>query len=336
MSADGIVLYSTCPPSNKGEAATYLAAIGDTARWSERAGCTGMLVYTDNGLIDPWLGAQAVIGATQALVPLVAVQPAYLHPYSAAKMVTSLAFLHGRRVALNMVAGGFTTDLEALDDRTPHDQRYERLIEYTTLLMRLLSADAPVTHAGTHYRVTNLRLRPPLPAALLPEVFVSGSSPAGLAAARALNAVAVQYPRPAHEYQEASPAAERTGIRIGLVARSRAEDAWQAARDRFPEDRRGQITHQLAMKVSDSHWHEQLSALARSADGSAHPYWLHPFENYKTFCPYLVGDYDRVADEIVRYLRAGYRTFILDVPASPEELGHVGVVFERARAAWTR
>ena len=33
------------------------------------------------------------------------------------------------------------------------------------------------------------------------------------------------------------------------------------ARERFPEDRKGQITHQLAMKVSDSAWHRQLSEL---------------------------------------------------------------------------
>jgi alkanesulfonate monooxygenase len=51
-------------------------------------------------------------------------------------MVASLAFLHGRRVYLNMVAGGFAHDLAALDDRTPHDQRYERLIEYTLIVQQ--------------------------------------------------------------------------------------------------------------------------------------------------------------------------------------------------------
>jgi len=65
-------------------------------------------------------------------------------------------------------------------------------------------------------------------------------------------------------------------------------------------------------------------------DPEQNPYWLVPFENYKTFCPYLVGSYERVADEVARYVAAGYRTFILDVPASPEELEHIRVVFERA------
>jgi len=45
-----------------------------------------------------------------------------------------------------------------------------------------------------------------------------------------------------------------------------------------------------------------------------------------------VGSYARVADEIARYVDVGYRTFILDVPASVEEMLHTGVVFERAAA----
>ena len=32
----------------------------------------------------------------------------------------------------------------------------------------------------------------------------------------------------------------------------------------------------------------------------------------------------------LRYVDIGYRTFILEVPASEEEIGHTGVVFDRA------
>jgi alkanesulfonate monooxygenase len=104
------------------------------------------------------------------------------------------------------------------------------------------------------------------------------------------------------------------------------------ARERFPEDRKGQLTHQLAMKVSDSSWHRKLSELGNTGLEAENPYWLVPFQNYKATCPYLVGSYDRVADEVARYFDAGYRTFILDVPASEEELRHIGAVFERAVA----
>jgi alkanesulfonate monooxygenase len=66
--------------------------------------------------------------------------------------------------------------------------------------------------------------------------------------------------------------------------------------------------------------------------GEENPYWLVPFRNYKAVCPFLVGSYDRVADEVARYVDAGYQTFILDVPASVEEMQHTGEVFERVLA----
>jgi len=55
-----------------------------------------------------------------------------------------------------------------------------------------------------------------------------------------------------------------------------------------------------------------------------------PFQNYKTMCPYLVGSYDRVAEELSGYLGVGYRTFILDVPAAAEDLDHTMRTFQRA------
>ncbi len=332
-----IKIFSTCPPSNLVEPGSYRRQVIDIARWSEAAGCEGILVYTDNGLVDPWLAAQTIIAQTERLCPLVAVQPIYMHPYSLAKMVASLAFLYGRRVYLNMVAGGFKTDLNALNDPTPHDDRYARLVEYTSLVMALLRGGQPVTYEGRYYRVTNLKLTPSLPAHLVPGVFMSGSSAAGVEAARALGATAVQYPKPAADYTGSGTIdAVESGIRIGIIARDTADEAWSTARARFPEDRKGQLTHQLAMKVSDSVWHSQLSELGKvGGDPELNPYWLIPFENYKTFCPYLVGSYERVADEVARYVVAGYRTFILDVPASPEELEHIRVVFERATSRVT-
>ena len=327
----GLKVFATCPPSYTASPQTYLREVLEVARWSEAAGCEGILIYTDNGLVDPWLIAQEMITHTERLCPLVAVQPVYMHPYAVAKMVASLGFLHGRRIYLNMVAGGFKNDLESLNDLTPHDDRYTRLAEYTKLIMDLLRGPGPVTLDGRYYKVANVKMTPPLKPELLPGVFVSGSSEAGLAAARELGALAVRYPKPVAEYEAAPPPdAAALGIRIGVIAREDAGDAWKVARARFPEDRRGQLTHQLAMKVSDSAWHKQLSKLGETTGGEEQPYWMVPFENYKTFCPYLVGSYDRVADEVARYVGVGYRTIILDVPASPEELEHIGVVCERA------
>lgn len=331
MSERSVDLFSTCPASTGVARDLYLGRVSDVARWSEASGCKGILVYSDNSLVDPWLLSHIIIQNTKALCPLVAVQPVYMHPYWVAKQVTSLAYLYGRRLYLNMVAGGFKNDLDALNDTTPHDKRYARLVEYTAIINRLLTGPAPVTYEGEFHSVARLKLAPPLPEALLPGIFVSGSSEAGLAAARTLGATAIKYPGPADEEDRVPDDLPHLGIRVGIIARERQHDAWAVAHSRFPEDRKGQLTHQLAMKVSDSSWHQQLSA--RAEENEASPYWLIPFQNYKTMCPYLVGSYDRVAQELARYIALRYRTFILDVPFDREELDHITVAFARALEA---
>src|SRR5579875_3453226 len=214
----GLQVFSTCPSSHV-TPDRYRERVIAAARWSEQAGCTGTLIYTDNTLVDPWMVAQIVITNTSNLCPLVAVQPVYMHPYSAAKMVATLAFLYGRRVFLNMVAGGFKNDLAALNDDTPHDSRYERLIEYTTIIRRLLEQRS-VSFEGRFYQVRGLSLNPRVPPGLLPGVLVSGSSEAGMAAAREMGAIAVKYPEPPAECAAAPRAsAVPCGVRIGIVAR---------------------------------------------------------------------------------------------------------------------
>src|SRR3989475_10557062 len=169
-------VFSTCPQSSDGNREAYVQRVADVARWSERAGCKGILVYSDNRLVDAWLVSHIITKTPPRLCPLVAVQPAYMHPYAVAKLVASFGHLYGRRIYLNMVAGGFKNDLVALNDTTPHDQRYDRLIEYTRIIRDLLASSLPVSHKGAYYTVKNLKLTPPLAPRLVPGIFVSRSA----------------------------------------------------------------------------------------------------------------------------------------------------------------
>jgi alkanesulfonate monooxygenase len=245
-------------------------------------------------------------------------------------MVASLAHLHGRRVDLNMLAGGFKNDLTVLGDATPHDERYARTVEYASVMQRLLAGDGPVEHEGRYYRLHGAPLSPSVPPRLAPGWMISGSSPAGLEAARALGAVAIKYPAPATD--ERPEVGVATGVRVGLVARPTREEAWAVARDRFPETRAGRVLHGLAMKASDSHWHRQLSETSAAAGEGDGVYWLGPFQHYQTFCPYLVGSYEEVAAQLRGYVGLGHRTFVLDIPPSRAELEHTGTVFDAVGA----
>ena len=327
MFSHDIRVYTTCPQSKDSGANEYLERVIQVSQWSDEAGCSGMLIYADNSIIDPWVVAQIVIQHTQQLAPLVAVQPIYMHPYTVAKKIVSLGLMYRRQVCLNLIAGGFKTDLLALGDPTEHDELYARLIEYCQIIQGLLEGKA-VTFKGRYYSALGLRMAPRLMASA-PQILMSGSSPAGRAAALTLGATAVEYPEPAHQIVMAEEVPANRGIRVGLMAQQKSEDAWRRAWGRFPEDRRGQLEHAMAAKVSDSSWHKRLDELAKQGTQDG-PYWLWPYENYKTFCPYLVGDYPTVAGEIVRYLRLGYKTFILDIPRSPDDLLIAQEVFRQA------
>jgi len=324
MQSRSIRLFSTCPPSAQYRG-DYLRKVKEVADWCDDAGIEGILVYTDNSLVDPWLVSQVILSCTSKLAPLVAIQPVYMHPYTAAKMVATFSHLYNRRVYLNMVAGGFVNDLIALGDSTEHDDRYDRLVEYVSIMKFLFDAPGSVTFTGTYFTIKNLAIKPQIAPGLIPEVFVSGTSAAGIKAAQEIGATSISYPgTPSETICKGVP----SGIRIGVIARDDSRKAWQIAHERFPVDRKGQLTHALARKVSDSAWYEQLSELGDSPTGGDSPYWLVPFRNYKTFCPYLVGSYDEVRLEISKYIQRGIQTFILDVPPDREELYHTAIIFD--------
>ena len=74
-SFDLIEIFSTSPQSKDFPRESYVQNIINVAQWSEEAGCTAILVYTDNSLVDAWLVAQIILQNTQKLCPLVAIQP---------------------------------------------------------------------------------------------------------------------------------------------------------------------------------------------------------------------------------------------------------------------
>ena len=323
--------YTTCPPSSAYAPDTYAKRVAQVAEWAEDAGAEGALIYTDNGLADPWTVAQTVLMQTRRLVPMVATQPIYMPPFSVAKRITSLALMHGRHVALNMVAGGFPRDLAALGDETAHDDRYARLEEYVQIFQSLLRGET-VTIEGRFYRQTGLSLQPAMPAELLPEIFLSSSSPAGRMTAAALGATEVSYPPPPGEIA-ADPAERPTSVvRLGLIARDTHDEAWAIAQARFPADPRGNMMHRMAMATSDSAWHRLLSEMGSRISGQEGVYWLHPFQTYRTFCPYLVGSHDEVAAALASYRAQGVRGLILDVPATEEDLPHTARAIAKTAA----
>ncbi|MEU0149744.1 LLM class flavin-dependent oxidoreductase [Streptomyces sp. NPDC006288] len=328
--APGLRLFATIPPPTG--PGGYVRTVRQAARYAESAGFTGALVYSDNNTVDPWVVAQEVLAATEGFVPLVALQPLYMHPYTVAKRIATYASLYGRRIALNLVAGGSVGDIAALcDANSAHDDRYRRLTEYAQLIGLLLTGPGPVTFEGDHYRVRALPLSPALPPSLAPELFISGSSEAGRRAGQTLGAVPVRYPEPPGVADpEADGDRRGTGVRIGVIARDTDQEAWAVAHERFPASRAGRLAQRAARGVSDSQWVARLSVADEFPGGPDSPYWMGPFLNYATYCPYLVGSHEKVEKEISGYLDAGCGTFILDTARADDDYAVIAAVFDRA------
>ncbi|WP_433089338.1 LLM class flavin-dependent oxidoreductase [Dactylosporangium sp. CA-052675] len=327
-------VYTTAPASAGVDGPGFRRRLADVTRWTDAAGATGLLVYSDNTLVDPWLVAQCILERAERAVPLVAVQPVYASPYAAARAAATLTFLHGRRLHINLVTGGSRQHLEALGDAgVGHDERYDRLTEYATVLRHLLESPRPVTFDGRYYRLQAASIPQRPPAALSPRLVLSGSSERSVRCAEELGILRFAYPRPVGDYPPGGPLLRGNGVRLGVIARAGRAAAWKAAHERFPGDPIGERRHRIVRRLTDSHWHAELSSRVR-ADGDAEDvYWLHPFGTYRTFCPYLVGDYDEVGAYLAEYLARGVEAFILDIPAEEDDLHHARIAFERATRA---
>ena len=317
-------IYTTCPEFARDRSESITERVHETARWCEAHDHTGMLIRSNNRLVDPWTIAQLLLHETESLRPVVTVQPLYMHPYAVAKKVATLANVYGRAPDLYLVAGGSNTDLLALDDRVPHDDRYRRLTEYAEMIGALLSARSPITHVGERYRVYKPATLAPLAEAEKPRFFIAASSTAGQRAAQELGALSVS----SLGFGDGTDC-----VFLGMVVRTTDEEAWEVARARFKADAAGRLAHRLDMAWNDSSWNERLSRLADAESTHREDLWLEPFENRQSRSAYLIGDSRAVARSLQETLSAGARGFFLEPPHCRADVEHSSEALARA---WTR
>jgi alkanesulfonate monooxygenase len=287
---------------------------------SERYGASGMLIFTGNDtFVEPWVVAQHLIARSEHLIPLVAVNPVYMHPFTVAKFISSFAYAHGRRTCLNMVAGAALSYLKSVGDVTEHDTRYDRLGEYIAVVKGILTQPR-FSFEGRFYQLSNVQLLPRVPAALLPGILLSGQSEAAMAVARATESVSMQM-LPGTLLDGLQPGVR--GIHLGIVTRPSEDEAWAAGRRLFPESAESQAMLELSMANTDSQWKQRMMLVAKKKEGAYPGYWLDPFRNFKADCPYFVGDHAEVAALLRGLVRAGVDTIILDLPPVEEEFEHI-------------
>ncbi|MHA4779027.1 LLM class flavin-dependent oxidoreductase [Streptomyces sp. MSC1_001] len=315
-------VYSVTPESvsrHEVSEEPYSARVSEVAGGCEAAGWSGMLVPHNLHEVDPWVVATYVGSVTEQLVPLIAVQPASMPPHTAAAMASAYATLYGRPLHFNLVAGARDDELRRTGDSLSHDERYARMRVFGRILRALLRGEV-VDEESPFYSYHRFRLEP-CPAVLTEcKVFVAGSSPASVGVARDIADVVVTHPAPYAEWERtflrpllADGYHGEFGIRIGIIARSRREDAWATARERFPETWRGR-QETLLKTLSQNEWSRRLASHAMEEEGEAHgdPYWLGAFRSGRASAPFLVGTHEEVGARLAEYLRAGVGHVLLN------------------------
>ena len=338
-------VYTVTPESvgnDEDAGENFRTRISQAAEASEQAGWTGMLVPHNLHEVDPWMVACYLGSVTESVIPLLALQPASTPPHAAAAAAAAYALLFDRPMYFNLVAGARDDEMRRIGDDLTHDQRYERLRQYGSILRRLLQGES-VTESSGYYVYNRFRLEPWHEALSQCKFFMAGSSDASMSVAADIADVIVTHPVPYADWRESFLEPLRLtgydreiGIRIGIICRPDAGDAWQAALGRFPESWVGR--QETALKqISQNVWSRNLALRAMTenpefADTAAErdPYWLGAFRSGRASAPFLVGSYAQVSAKLGEYTDAGVSQLLLSGSHS-DDFEHIVKVINKLR-----
>jgi alkanesulfonate monooxygenase len=299
---------------------------------SEACGYSGMLLFeSSNGDIEPWVLGQEVLAQTESLTAFIAVNPAYMHPFLAAKKILTLTHFYHRRIFLNFITGTSKSDLTNLNDHLTHDEKYERLIEFVEIVHHLLTSPVPLNFSGKYYSVYNLKLSSVIPESLIPRYFIAGSSEGAIKAKGRLNADAATMAKNIDTLQRSNlEQVKGTAVHFGVLARTGQMEANEVLNQWLGVTDLSRQLFKYSLRNTDSQWKRELSEPLVN-DEPKSVYSLTPLHSFKSDCPYYVGSYEQIAEVVVKLIVNGFDTLIVELPDLPEENEHVSCAFNLAQ-----
>ncbi|MFJ8630223.1 LLM class flavin-dependent oxidoreductase [Streptomyces sp. NPDC093568] len=326
-----------------------VAYLGQIARAAEDLGFVGALTPTGAWCEDAWLTTAMVAQHTERLKFLVAFRPGFVSPTLAAQMASTFQRQTGGRLLLNVVTGGEGHEQRAYGDFLDKDDRYRRTGEFLQIV-RGLWEGRTVDLVGEHLQVEDAKLaRVPDP---VPEVYFGGSSPiAGEIAARHVDVYLTWGEPPAavaekiawiRALAEKEGRSVRFGIRLHVITRDTAEQAWAEARRLLAGfDTETVRAVQEGLARSESEGQQRMLALHGGSRDDLEIYpnlWAGIGLVRGGAGTALVGSHDDVAERIAEYHRLGIDEFVLSGYPHLEEAYWFGEgVLPRleARGLWT-
>lgn len=312
-----------------------LAYLTQIARAAEQVGFAGALTPTGAWCEDAWLTTAMLVAATERLKFLVAFRPGSISPTLAAQMAATYQRHSGGRLLLNVVTGGEPAEQRAYGDFLDKDARYQRTGEFLAVVRALWRGER-VDLAGEQVRVEGAFLdRLPDP---VPPVYFGGSSAAALEVAAEHVDVYLTWGEPPAQVaekitvvRELAAARGRTvrfGIRLHVITRDTAEQAWAQARALLDAIDPATIERvQAGLARSESVGQRRMRELhgGSTADLEISPnLWAGVGLVRGGAGTALVGSHSEVADRIAEYHALGIDEFVLSGHPHLEEAWWVG------------
>ncbi len=299
----------------------YLAEIAQAA---DRLGYYGVLLPTGRSCEDSWVVASSLVPLTKRLRYLIAFRPGLLSPSLAARMAATFDRISDGRLLINIVTGGDPSENAGDGIFLEHDARYEITSEFLQVWKRLLAGET-VDFAGQHIHIEQGSLFFPAVQKPHPPLFFGGSSEAGIEVAAAEVETYLTWGEPPAQVAEklgrAAAAAARHGrqlsfgIRLHVIVRETAKEAWAAADDliRYVDDITIAKAQQNIARM-DSEGQRRMAALhngSRDKLEISPNLWAGVGLVRGGAGTALVGDPEQVAARMREYMDLGIEHFIL-------------------------
>jgi alkanesulfonate monooxygenase len=309
--------------TSEGARPVSLPYLKQIAQAADSLGYYGVLIPTGRSCEDSWVVASALAPLTERLRYLVAIRPGIISPTVSARMAATLDRLSGGRLLINVVTGGDPDENRGDGIHLSHAERYEVTDEFLRIWRRVLQGES-VDFAGKHLQVENAKaLYPPVQKPYPPLYFGGSSAEAHDLAAEQVDVYLTWGEPPQAVAQKIADVREKAakqgrsvkfGIRLHVIVRETAEEAWQAA------DR-------LIANISDETISNAQKSFARfDSEGQRRMAALHggrrdQLEIYPNLWAgvglvrggagtALVGDAQQVAERIKEYADLGIDSFI--------------------------
>ena len=309
--------------TSQGARPVTLPYLKQVAQAADSLGYYGVLIPTGRSCEDSWVVASALAPLTERLRYLVAIRPGIISPTVSARMAATLDRLSGCRLLINVVTGGDPDENRGDGIHLSHAERYEVTDEFLKVWRRVLQGES-VDFEGKHINVQNAKaLYPPIQQPYPPLYFGGSSDAAHDLAAEQVDVYLTWGEPPAAVAEKLADVRARAakqgrtvkfGIRLHVIVRETADEAWQAASKLIEHISNDTIeSAQKSFSRFDSEGQKRMAALhggRRDNLEIAPNLWAGVGLVRGGAGTALVGDPQQVAERIKEYADLGIESFI--------------------------